>query len=226
MGRYVISIDGACRRNGKPDCVSSGGVFIQYFNNFGHFERCGVGACYEKASTNQRGELHALLVALNYIAQETDAQDDIQIVTDSEYLFNAMTKTWFVGWASRGWLTASMEPVKNADLWMNVSNLYQTLLGRDINYYHIKGHCISFGRVTADRLLNLDCTGNLLLQEIYKKFDESVVTKQSLFSAAQKLSARNNGFPLPEDVFRNFVVANTVADAVATKEVDAADARS
>ena len=26
----VIAIDGACRRNGKPDCVSAGGVFIMY----------------------------------------------------------------------------------------------------------------------------------------------------------------------------------------------------
>ena len=65
-----------------------------------------------------------------------------------------------------------------------------------------------------------------MLQEIYSKYDVSVATKQDVFENAQELSFRNNGFRLPADIFRRFVVANTMADAIATKRVDAADSQS
>lgn len=223
---YVISIDGACRRNGKPDCVSAGGVFIQKFVD----EKCiytDLIYSSERKSTNQRGEITALSNALAYIRQMCSVGDTVQIVTDSEYIFNTMTKEWFIGWESRGWLTAAGEPVKNADLWKSIYALHkQCSEYYDINYYHIKGHCISFGKVTANRLLDEDDSGSKLLQEIYKKYDASLATKQDTFENAQELSYRNNGFRLPDNIFRRFVVANTVVDAIATKRVDAADSQS
>lgn len=223
---YVISIDGACRRNGKPDCVSAGGVFIQQYEA----DSCihtDVIHCCDLRSTNQRGEIKALSAALEYIIKMCSVGDTIQIVTDSEYIFNTMTKEWFIGWESRGWLTAAGEPVKNADLWRSVYELHKKCSEYyDVNYYHIKGHCISFGKVTANRLLDADDSGSRLLQEIYSKYDVSVATKQDVFENAQELSFRNNGFRLPEDIFRRFVVANTMADAIATKRVDAADSQS
>ena len=63
----TISIDGACRRNGKPDCTASGGVF--YYGNTDGVKRCGVLSAYEYNSTNQRGELLALLKALDFALQ-------------------------------------------------------------------------------------------------------------------------------------------------------------
>lgn len=87
----VIAIDGACRRNGKPDCIASGGVFIEQYTIEGN-ERNLVGtkilSNYEIQSTNQRGELLALITALDYV---WSAKQSTQIVTDSEYIFNAMT---------------------------------------------------------------------------------------------------------------------------------------
>ena len=61
----LISIDGACRRNGKPDCVSAGGVFIQQFDSKLNLQQTSILSNYETASTNQRGELLALLTALD-----------------------------------------------------------------------------------------------------------------------------------------------------------------
>lgn len=218
----TIAIDGACRRNGKPDCTASGGVFYCY--NYGASDmHCGVLSAYEYNSTNQRGELLALLKALDFAMQSNE--EDVLVVTDSEYIFNAMNKRWFANWHAKGWRTASDEPVKNKDIWLEVKMLVDRCeeSGPDIHFYHIKGHCIPFGRVTADKMLKTDPTGRSLLKEVQKKFDSCAPTKQVIFDAAQELSVRNNGFAFDDKVFKQFVVMNTMADAVATKVVDAAD---
>lgn len=219
----VIAIDGACRRNGKPTCISSGGVFIQHYNEHGECIATQILSNYEVQSTNQRGELLALLTALDYI---WSSKQPTQIVTDSEYIFNAMTKEWFVGWESRQWQTASYEPVKNSDLWREIAQAYRKCqeAGVDIVFYHVKGHCIPFGKVTANTLLSKDCTGELLYIEISKKYDTVASTSRvGQLKAANELSLRNNGFAFEDYKLKHFVCINTMADAIATKCVEAAD---
>lgn len=219
----VIAIDGACRRNGKPNCVSSGGIFIEQYDCDLNLVSTKILSNYEVKSTNQRGELLALLTAIDYV---WSSNQPTQIITDSEYIFNAMTKEWFVGWENRKWLTASFEPVKNSDLWCEIKHAYDKCLeaGIDIVFYHIKGHCISFGKVTANTLLVKDTTGHALLAEVYKKYDATAhTTKVDKIKDANDLSIKNNGFKLDPQKMRHFVVLNTMADAIATKCVDAAD---
>lgn len=221
----TIAIDGACRRNGKPDCVASGGVFIEHYDEEAQLVGTKLLSNYETGSTNQRGELLALITALDYA---WSAKQPTQIITDSEYIFNAMTKEWFVGWESRGWLTAAYEPVKNNDLWRAIKQVYDKCRDEDVDitFYHIKGHCISFGKVTANTLLTKDTTGMTLLNEVYKKYDATALNgpKAENIKAANVLSVKNNGFEFTPEIIRHFVVINTVADAIATKCVDAADA--
>ena len=218
----IISIDGACRRNGKPDCVAAGGLYITHHNDEGVCVLTKTLSNYEIQSTNQRGELLALLSALDYVRS---AKQETQIITDSEYLFNAMTKEWFVGWESRDWKTASFDPVKNADLWREIKHAYDKCKqdGIDITLYHIKGHCIPFGKVTASTLLQKDPTGSMLCTEVYKKYDSVAASKAGNLQEAQELSNKNNGFKLEPWILRNFAVLNTVADAIATKCVETAD---
>lgn len=221
----VISIDGACRRNGKPDCVASGAVFIKQYDEYNNLVATCPLSMWELKSTNQRGELLALLKALDYIyASEQHAQ----IITDSEYIFNAMTKDWFVGWESRGWKTAMYEPVKNSDIWKSIKQVYDKCINDknlEVLFYHIKGHCIPFGKVTANTLLDKDTSGMTLLNEVYKKYDKVASTpkREQLLCSANELSLKNNGYTLSDALLRDFVVANTVADAIATKCVDIAD---
>lgn len=220
----LISIDGACRRNGKPDCVAAGGVFIQQFDSDLKLQQTSTLSNYETASTNQRGELLALLTALDHI---WSTKQSTQIVTDSEYLFNAMTKEWYKSWQHKGWVTAVGEPVKNKDLWQEIASAYCRCedVGIEITFYHIKGHCITFGKVTANTLLTKDTTGARLMAEVFTKYDMvSKTTKKDQLEQANALSERNNGFKLTPDKMRQFVVANVMADAVATKCVEAADA--
>jgi ribonuclease HI len=220
----VISIDGACRRNGKPNCVSAGGVFIQHYDEGLNLVRTKALSNYETKSTNQRGELIALLTALDYI---WSAKQETQIITDSEYLFNAMTKEWYRSWQHKGWVTALGEPVKNRDMWQAISQAYCRCVeaGIDIHFFHIKGHCIPFGKVTANTLLTRDPTGATLLLEVSTKYDAVCdSTKKPQLDHANELSEKNNGFQLVPATLRRFVVANVMADAIATKCVEAADA--
>lgn len=218
----LISIDGACRRNGKPNCVSAGGVFITHHSD-ASMVATNTLSNYELKSTNQRGELLALLTALDYV---WSSKQNANIVTDSEYLFNAMTKEWYRGWFAKNWVTASGDPVKNKDIWQNIRQVYLKCVDADleISFYHIKGHCIPFGKVTANGLLNVDPTGLMLLNEVIRKYDSLIVTKADKLREAKDLFLRNNGFEIEEDLLRKFVVMNVMADAIATKCVDAADA--
>lgn len=218
----IIAIDGACRRNGKPDCVASGGVYIERYNEENDIVATKVLSNYELQSTNQRGELLALLTALDFI---WSSGQPTQIVTDSEYIFNAMTKEWFVGWESREWQTASYEPVKNADLWREIKHAFDRCkeANIDIVFYHIKGHCIPFGKVTANALLTKDPTGHALKFEVYKKYDAAAPLKADKLNEANELSMKNNGFAFEKYKLRHFVVLNTIADAIATMCVEAAD---
>jgi len=216
-----IAIDGACRRNGKPDCVSSGGVFIQQYKD-GVLVATDTRSNYEHGSTNQRGELLALLTALDYI--HASGQES-QIITDSEYLFNAMTKVWYDKWAANGWYTSTGETVKNADIWREVMVAKRRcdFRGIDTTFYHIKGHVIPFGKVTAESLLRVDPTGSLLQSKVREKYDQLKTSKSDIIKVAQELSLKNNGFELSSEILKDFVVANVVVDAIATSVVESAD---
>ena len=223
----IMSIDGACRRNGKPDCVSAGGVFIMQFDDAEQLEgnEVLVGTktltSYEVKSTNQRGELLALLMALDYTYESAQ---NAQIITDSEYLFNTMTKDWCGNWERKGWVTAAGEPVKNKDIWLEIMNSHRrcTNAGLDVTFYHVKGHCMSFGKVTAQTLLSQDTTGFALYSAVDCKLS-STALKDGVYAQLTDLSIKNNGFALEGPVLKRFVVLNTMADAIATKCVDAAD---
>lgn len=214
-----IAIDGACRRNGKPDCVSSGGIYIMHTNEVGKCVSCSTQSVVEYESTNQRGELKALIEALKYI--KSSRVKEAQILTDSEYLFNSVTKEWYARWELNGWHTADGGPVKNKDLWEAIYYLIETTPA-EIVYYHIKGHLISIGKVTAIKSLEADCTGEALCRQAFKKINESANLPAFIANCdyAQGLSEANNGFRLPQNTFKIFIAMNTVADAVATKAVE------
>lgn len=219
-----ISIDGACRRNGKPDCTAAGGVFVLPLAGDGEtvLAPSQVKDCYEYASTSQRGELLALITALDVVI---GMEDHAQIITDSEYLFNTMTKEWYKSWPKKGWLTSTGNPVKNRDLWERVIDRCTQCdnLSIDITFYHIKGHAMSFGTVTASSSLDKDSSGLSLYEVILHKI-RTVALKDGMHAAIMDLSKKNNGFCLPDFILQRFVVMNTMADAIATRCVDIADA--
>jgi ribonuclease HI len=219
----LIAIDGACRRNGKPNCVAAGGVFVQQLSDENlELLATDAVAIHEVGSTSQRGEMLALLKALDYT---WSARQSANFITDSEYLFNAMTKQWYSNWERKGWITAVGEPVKNRDLWEAIIQSYRRCedAGIEMAFYYVKGHCIPFGKVTANNSLEQDTSGRDLLLRVMVKYDATMHTKTEELEHANDLSDRNNGFRLTAEQLKHFVASNLVADAIATNRVDAAD---
>jgi ribonuclease HI len=60
----------------------------------------------------------------------------VEIITDSEYLKNGMTK-WIQGWKRNGWKKADKQPVNNKDLWMMLDELVNT---HQAKWSWTKGH--------------------------------------------------------------------------------------
>jgi ribonuclease HI len=215
----IIAIDGSSRRNGKPDCLAAGGVFIKQDDVY-H-----VAAAYEKYATNQRGEMHGLVASLSLIDKHNPGFEDVILVTDSEYIFNAVYKDWLGNWERKNWKTADNSDVKNQDLWKQIHALLQARRdeGHEINIYHIKGHLLSLGKVTARNSLYTDKSGKQLFDTLWAKYDEAVLAKPDDFELAKDLFSRNHGFRLDEPTFKLFVVMNTVADYVAGTHIDNID---
>lgn len=220
--KYRISIDGACRRNGKPDCVSAGGLLLQRFSDEGTLESSYTTGVSEKQSTNQRGELLALIKALSILVDVCGADDEATIVTDSEYIFNAMTKDWVSSWEAKGYKTAEGNDVKNQDLWRHIYKLSQNIVGT-VQFYHIKGHLVPFGKVTGEKLLKEDHTGRKFCEAFGVNYDAKISAKSDDLIKANSLSIRNNGFPFDTKIMKEFVTINAVADAVAGIYVTKAD---
>lgn len=219
-----IAIDGACTNNGQVDCISSGAAFISIYSVYAnelYFTDSYTKSTFEVGSTNQRGELLGLICALEEVIKQWLPA---QIITDSEYLFNAMVKNWLVGWKNKDWITATGTPVKNKDLWLKIADMLEQCENKKVSltFYHLKGHIISFGKVTGRNYLLSDITGKLLYTEARKKYDIDYMTKHEKIADAISLSIKNNGFKLPDTILREFAACNAVVDIVASNAVDKA----
>lgn len=214
--RYAI--DGATRRNGKPDCVAAGAVVCQILDEAGpQYQR--VITVHEYGSTNQRGEMLALLEAVTHFCSSDF--DECQIITDSEYLFNTIHKDWLSKWSGT-WTTSKGEPVKNRDIWELILQLIQGT-DKTINIYHIKGHIIPMGKATIKRLIENNDNGMGLYKACVDKFMSYEIDSDKLENL-QELSVKNNGFELTDEVLKTFISLNTTADAIAGYAADKADA--
>lgn len=217
----TIAIDGACRRNGKPNCISTSGIFALHFSGVNPIEKTHCMVFMENESSNQRGELLALLSAIEYAFI---VGESAQLITDSEYLFNALTKEWYKNWINKGWVTANGTPVKNRDIWESVVKMLKYCEENNIEIipYYIKGHLASFGKATALKLLEQDTTG----YKLYKAVKEKIETKEfkpEIIEMVNDLSLKNNGFVLEDEWFRYFVTLNVMADTLASLGADFLD---
>lgn len=124
MKEVEIYTDGACRGNPGP-----GGYGVVLISGRHRLE---LSQGYTR-TTNNRMELLAAIVAL----EKLNARCRVRLQSDSRYLVDAMTKGWLRGWKARGWVTASRQPVKNAELWRR---LEAATAGHDIEWRWIRGH--------------------------------------------------------------------------------------
>ena len=106
--RYVVVTDGACAGNGTDDARGGWAAIIRAADGT---EQELTGA--ELGTTNNRMELRAVIEGLRALPE----QSQVELVTDSSYVANAISKGWLDRWRTRGWRTADKSPVANRDLW-------------------------------------------------------------------------------------------------------------
>lgn len=109
MKHVQLITDGACLGNpgkGGWACIL----------RFGEHKRELYGS--EPHTTNNRMEITAAIEGLKRLKETCS----VEIITDSEYLKNGITK-WIKGWKRNGWLSTDKKPVKNQDLWKALDEL-------------------------------------------------------------------------------------------------------
>lgn len=215
---FIAAIDGACKNNGKPNCISSSAAFIT--NSTTKADKVETEhllySTYELHSSSQRGELKALIGALQIATNHGVETDDIYIITDSEYIYNALTKGWLTNWANKGWVTASGAPVKNKDLWVTIRRLLERLENKNVLAYHIKGHVIPFGKAGASVLIERDSSLKALHEGCRNKVYAEQYDRAEKIAKAKKTFEKNHGYEPKGAFLLDFIALNMVADLYAT----------
>lgn len=137
MKEVAVYTDGACRGNPGP-----GGWGVLLRCNGQEKELYGG----EWNTTNNRMELQAALEGLNALQQGCR----VELVTDSQYVRRGITE-WLPRWQANGWRTAQKKPVKNQDLWVQLS---QAVAAHEVTWQWVKGHSGHPENERADALAN------------------------------------------------------------------------
>ena len=98
-------------------------------------------------TTNNRMELAAAIEAFQRLKEPCT----VEIVTDSEYVKNGVTK-WVAGWKRNGWKTAAKKPVVNQDLWVLLDQL---VAKHKVDWTWTKGHASHEDNNRCDELASV-----------------------------------------------------------------------
>ena len=119
----IMYTDGACSPN--PGFGGWAAVILE-----GDQKRHVKGGTVE--TTNNRMELQAAIEGLRSLAEPSR----VKLYTDSKYVKSGIT-SWLAQWERRGWKTQGKTPVKNQDLWQELSGLTKR---HDVEWKWVRGH--------------------------------------------------------------------------------------
>ncbi len=122
--KVYLYTDGSCKSNPGP----GGWCAILVY---GTAEKVLSGG--ERETTNNRMELTAVIRGLEALKSKCE----VELVSDSQYVINGLSKGWAASWKKNGWRKADKSPALNPDLWERLLDLssYHT-----INCSWTKGH--------------------------------------------------------------------------------------
>jgi ribonuclease HI len=137
-----IYCDGAC----EPNPGNAGSGVVVYRD--GKLAQLWYGL-YNPNGTNNTAELNALHQALLIAEKAIEAGEDAQILCDSTYAINCVSK-WAVGWEKKGWRKADGE-IKNLSIIQPAYALY-TRIESKVELIHVSAHVGTEGNELADRM--------------------------------------------------------------------------
>lgn len=109
-------------------------------------------------TTNNRMELMAVIRAIEALKQDNL---DVEIVSDSKYVVEAVEKKWVFGWEKK-----NFKGKKNPDLWIRFLELYDK---HNIRFKWIRGHNDHIENERCDELARGAASGrNLLIDKGYE----------------------------------------------------------
>lgn len=213
----LIATDGACKRNGQPTCLSVGIAWIQTEDGKFVFK-----SRYETCSTSQRGEINGLLESLQYAVAHAKPDEDVIIITDSEYLYNTVMLEWCFKWQQNNWIGATGERVKNNDLWDIICKLLKLLDGRVFMQW-TKGHLMSYTPGNIKYAMKEDPTGVELFTRISAIANRESEHDRIIKDFIRERNEHDKPIPPPEACLE-WVIANVTADCLAAYIVNIMDA--
>ncbi len=124
MKKITMYTDGACSGNPGPGGY---GVILRFNDSVkelsGGF----------RSTTNNRMEIMGAIKGLESLKEPCD----VTIVTDSQYLVNAVEKGWARKWKANGWMRNNKDKALNPDLW---EKLLQLLSKHTVRFQWVRGH--------------------------------------------------------------------------------------
>lgn len=141
MKKVEIFTDGACSGNPGP---GGWGAILR----FAGVEKELSGG--EKVTTNNRMELTAVISALKALKYPCE----VNVTTDSKYVYESVTKGWVYSWKKNNWRKADKKPALNSDLWEELLNLLEV---HNVAFTWVKGHNEHPENERCDRLAVAEC---------------------------------------------------------------------
>ena len=136
LKKVEIWTDGACSYNPGP----GGWASILYYKGI---EKEISGGMLD--TTNNVMELTAVIQGLKALKEPCE----VTLYSDSTYVVNAILENWLDAWQQNGFKTANKKPVKNKELWEELSIL---LKKHNVNFVHVKGHADNVNNNRCDKL--------------------------------------------------------------------------
>jgi ribonuclease HI len=134
--QVVVYTDGGATHNPGP-----GGYGVVIEAPGGPFE---LSAGF-RLTTNNRMELTAAIVALNWFERPTK----VLLHTDSRYVVDGITKGWARKWRANNWMRTKRDPALNADLWRQLLDACER---HQVEFRWVKGHAGIPGNERCDQL--------------------------------------------------------------------------
>jgi ribonuclease HI len=132
----TIYTDGACIGNPGPGGY---GVVLLYKGR-----RREISLGYRE-TTNNRMEVLAAIVGLEALGEPCR----VIVISDSQYLVNAISKGWAQRWQANGWKRNKKERALNPDLW---ERLLAACERHDVEFEWVRGHAGNEENECCDRL--------------------------------------------------------------------------
>ncbi|MBD3343649.1 MAG: ribonuclease HI [Chitinivibrionales bacterium] len=124
MKKVYLYTDGACSGNPGPGGY---GAILKHGSREKEFSQG-----YSN-TTNNRMELMAVIAGLEALKESCE----VHVVSDSQYVVNAMNKGWAARWRANGWRRNKKEKALNPDLWDRLLSLSEK---HTVTFEWVRGH--------------------------------------------------------------------------------------